>query len=67
MFFKTKKDFKPKEIIFRTLFLTSLVSFVVFLVLDLSFSGFVSRVFFIHWFLLAAIVSGIGWGVYFKD
>lgn len=48
----------------HTLFLTSLVSFAVFLAADLARPGFVSSYFSVHWILLIAIASGIGWSKY---
>lgn len=48
----------------RTLFLTSLVSFGIFLAADLARPGFVSSYFSVHWILLITIVSGIWWSKY---
>ncbi|HBR80110.1 MAG: hypothetical protein UX09_C0002G0022 [Candidatus Uhrbacteria bacterium GW2011_GWE2_45_35] len=62
MFFKKSEKFHPAEIIARTLFLTSLISFAIFLSLDLLRPGFVSRSFSVFVFLFAALVSGFWWG-----
>jgi hypothetical protein len=51
----------------KTLFLTTLVSLIFFLILDLVWPGFVSKTFSVHWFLLAAIISGIFWGSVIKN
>ncbi len=45
----------------KTTFLTALASFVGFLMLDLARPGFVSRYASVHWFLMAALASGIWW------
>ena len=50
-----------QEVLARTVFFTSFVSFVVFFVLDTLFPGFVSRFFWVHWFLLVAILSALWW------
>jgi len=67
MFFNQKKEINTVEIISRTLFFTSLISFFCFLFLDLINTGFVSRTFSILWFLLAAVISGIWWGAIVKE
>lgn len=67
MFWKKRVNFQPIEILTQTVFLTATLSFVVFLLFDLLRPGFVSNVFSVHWFLLAAIVSGIWWGSVVKD
>jgi hypothetical protein len=61
MFFKKHKEFHPVEIVLRTVFLTSLISFLVFLTLDLLRPGFVSRTISVHVFLAVAVVSGFFW------
>jgi len=45
----------------KTAFHTSLLSYVLFLLADYVRPGFVSYVFSVHWFLLAAVVTGILW------
>lgn len=67
MFFSHHEKFSASETLARTIFLTSLVSFVVFLFLDLLRAGFVSNTFSVHWFLLAAIISGIWWSCVIKE
>ncbi|MFA6131741.1 MAG: hypothetical protein WC702_01570 [Patescibacteria group bacterium] len=67
MFFKHQEKFSVLEILTRTIFLTTVVSFFVFLAFDLFRPGFVSNTFSIHWFLLVAIVSGIWWAGVVKE
>lgn len=67
MFFSHHEKFPVSETLARTVFLTSLVSFVVFLFLDLLRPGFVAKTFSVHWFLLAAIVSGVWWAFVVKE
>lgn len=67
MFGEKNSQIKSAERLARTLFLTTLVSFLFFLLLDLWWPGFVSKVFSVHWFLVAAIVSGIWWGNVVKN
>lgn len=58
---------QAKETIARTLFLTSVGSFVLFLAADLARPGFVSRYVSVHWFLGAAILSGAWWAYEMKE
>ncbi len=51
------------EMVARTLFLTSISSFLVFLVSDLLRPGFVSNYFSVHWVLLVAVGSGLWWSL----
>ena len=44
-----------------TAFYTSIISYLVFALADYVRPGFVSFTFSVHWFLLAAILSGIWW------
>jgi len=67
MFFKKTEKFHPAEVISRTIFLVSLISFAIFLLGDLWQPGFVSRVFSVHWFLFSALISGIWWGSLTKE
>lgn len=67
MFFKHHENFSASETLSRTIFLTSLISFIVFLGLDLLRPGFVSNTFSVHWFLLVAIISGVWWAVVVKE
>ena len=56
-----RKQFSPLEAVARTGFFTSLVSYLVFWLMDLVRSGFVSRYFSVHIFLLAALLFGLWW------
>jgi len=67
MFFSHHEKFSVSETLARTFFLTSTISFFVFLGLDLLRPGFVSDTFSVHWFLLIAIVSGVWWGSVVKE
>jgi hypothetical protein len=67
MFFERREKFFPWEILTRTVFLTSAISFFVFLAFDLLRPGFVSNTFSVHWFLLVAVVSGICWARQIKE
>ncbi len=51
----------------RTGFYVSLISYVVFWVLDILQPGFVARTFSVHIFLLSAIVFGIWWAIVVKE
>jgi hypothetical protein len=51
----------------RTGFYVSLISYVVFWVLDILKSGFVARTFSVHIFLFSAIVFGIWWAIVVKE
>ena len=51
----------------RTGFYVSLISYVVFWVLDILKPGFVARTFSVHIFFLSAIVFGIWWAVVVKE
>ncbi len=50
-----------QESVARTGFFTSVISYGIFLALDLARPGFVSRAFSVHLFLLAAILFGAWW------
>ncbi len=63
----TQNHFHARETIARTLFLTSVVSFVVFLAADLLRPGFVSRYLSVHWFLGVAILAGLWWAREVKE
>ncbi len=68
MFFH-KRNFAIERLV-RTLFFTSLVSYIVFWILDALRPGFVSRYLSVHLFLLVGIFSGALWGSkvdYFKE
>lgn len=67
MFFSHHKKNPVSEVLARTFFITSTISFFVFLSLDLLRPGFVSDTFSVHWFLLITIVSGIWWGSVVKE
>jgi len=67
MFFRHHEKFSVSETLVRTFFLTSTISFFVFLGLDLLRPGFVSNTFSVHWFLLIAILSGVWWGSVVKE
>lgn len=54
------------EAILHTGFYTSVISYVLFWIVDLCVPGFVSRYFSVHVFLLSSIVFGILWGVKVK-
>jgi hypothetical protein len=56
-----RKTTKPLEAISRTGFLTSLVAYVVFWLVDLMEPGFVSRYFSVHIFLLTSLLFGLSW------
>jgi|GEM_PF-782413 len=51
----------------RTGFYVSLISYIVFWVLDIFQPGFVARTFSVHIFLLSAIVFGIWWAIVVKE
>ena len=51
------------ETLARTIFLTSISSFLVFLIADLLRPGFVSNYFSVHWILLVAVGSGLWWAI----
>lgn len=53
--------------IVKTGFFSSVFTYGAFLLLDLARPGFVSRVFSVHVFLLAAIVFGLWWGIILKE
>ncbi|MBI4713963.1 hypothetical protein HY771_02150 [Candidatus Uhrbacteria bacterium] len=55
------------EIISRTGFYVSIVSYAVFWILDAILPGFVARSFSVHIFLLSAIVFGIWWAISVKE
>lgn len=55
------------EKIAKTGFYVSLISYVIFWLLDLLRSGFVARSFSVHLFLLAALVFGIWWAIVVKE
>lgn len=57
-----RKQFRVREEIAKTGFLTAFVSYIVFWGADLLKPGFVSRYFSVHIFLLAMVVFGIWWG-----
>lgn len=61
------KTLHPLEAISRTGFLVSLISYLVFWMVDLLVPGFVSRYFSVHLFLLCAIVCGIVWSITLKE
>ena len=52
---------KSMELLVRTGFLTSLISYVFFWFTDFLIPGFVSRYFSVHVFLLTALVCGLLW------
>ena len=56
-----RKQFHLWETVSRTGFLTSLVSYLIFWLMDLIRPGFVSRYFSVHIFLLAALLFGLWW------
>jgi len=56
-----KHTSRPLEIVTRTGFHVSIVSYLVFWLADLLQPGFVSRYFSVHAFLLAAIIFGVLW------
>lgn len=47
--------------VFRTGYLVSFASFIVFFVLEWLRPGFVTHVFSVHWFLFSAVVFGVLW------
>lgn len=49
--------------VFRTGFLVSCLSYGLFALADYLRPGFVSYVFSVHWFLLAAMVFGVAWAM----
>ncbi|PJA47511.1 hypothetical protein CO172_00995 [Candidatus Uhrbacteria bacterium CG_4_9_14_3_um_filter_36_7] len=51
----------------KTLFLTSCISYLCFLGIDFFRFGFISRFFWIHWFLLVAIISAVWWSKFFPN
>lgn len=51
------------ETLARTIFLTSISSFLVFLIADLLRPGFVSNYFSVHWILLVVVGSGLWWAL----
>lgn len=51
------------EIIARTGFLTSVISYLAFWMFDLMNPGFVSRYFSVHMFLLCTIIFGCWWSI----
>ncbi|MBI2475231.1 hypothetical protein HYV69_02270 [Candidatus Uhrbacteria bacterium] len=51
----------------HTGFYVSLISYVVFWILDILKPGFVARVFSVHIFLLSAIAFGIWWAIMVKE
>ncbi len=61
MLWKSSKHPRPLETIARTAFFTSLASYIVFWLADLSVPGFVSRYFSVHFFLLSSVVFGLLW------
>ena len=55
------KQWRAREEIAKTGFLTALVSYISFWFVDLMQPGFVSRYFSVHIFLLAMVVFGLWW------
>ena len=62
-----QKTFKPLESILHTGFLVSLTSYIVFWLADVIQSGFVSRFFSVHIFLLATVVFGVLWSMVLEE
>jgi hypothetical protein len=62
MFFH-KKPWSIAEPLARTIFFTSLVSYVAFWIVDAVRPGFVSRYLSVHLFLLVSIFSGVWWSI----
>lgn len=58
---KHKNLHRPLEAIARTGFLTAIISYLAFWLVDVVKPGFVSRYLSVHIFLLAAILFGICW------
>ncbi|HBP00447.1 MAG: hypothetical protein UU48_C0011G0013 [Candidatus Uhrbacteria bacterium GW2011_GWF2_41_16] len=58
-----RDHYSPSEMLARTLFLSSLVSFVGFFLLDFFLPGFVSRFFSPNLFLFPVFMSGIWWAM----